>query len=89
MVEANFNVLIDGLSQAESYLSGEPVHSIIHSLPMPDVAEVREGQALNKAAFATTFHLDKSAVCDWEQGRRIPDRTARVFLTIVEKIPTR
>ena len=31
--------------------------------------------------------LDVRAVQDWEQGRRVPDRAARVLLTVIDRDP--
>ena len=37
--------------------------------------------------FAARFGLDARAVQDWEQGRRAPDRAARVLLTVIDRDP--
>ena len=33
------------------------------------------------------FGLDARAVQEWEQGRRVPDRAARVLLTVIDRDP--
>ena len=38
-------------------------------------------------AFARKYGFALSAVRDWEQGRRRPDRSARILLKIVEREP--
>ena len=36
---------------------------------------------------ADRFGLDARALQDWEQGRRVPDRAARVLLTVIDSDP--
>jgi putative transcriptional regulator len=52
-----------------------------------DVVSIRRRLGLSRARFARRFGLDPRAVQDWEQGRRRPDRAARVLLTIIEREP--
>jgi putative transcriptional regulator len=53
----------------------------------PDVISIRKRLGLSRESFARRFGLDPRAVQDWEQGRRRPDRAARVLLTIIEREP--
>jgi putative transcriptional regulator len=52
-----------------------------------DVADLRQRLALSQAAFARSFGLDVTAIQAWEQGRRRPDRTARILLTVIAREP--
>jgi putative transcriptional regulator len=52
-----------------------------------DVAALRKRLKMSQAAFAARFGLDVSAVHAWEQGRRQPDRAARVLLTVIDREP--
>lgn len=52
-----------------------------------NVAAVRRRLKMSQAAFAARFGLDLSAVHAWEQGRRKPDRAARVLLAVIEREP--
>lgn len=52
-----------------------------------DVPALRARLALSQAAFARRFGLDVTAVQAWEQGRRHPDRTARVLLAVIAHEP--
>jgi DNA-binding transcriptional regulator YiaG len=52
-----------------------------------DVARLRHRLGLSQAAFARTFGLDVTALHAWEQGRRRPDRAARVLLAVIAKEP--
>ena len=42
---------------------------------------------LSQEAFARRYGFTVSAVRDWEQGRRQPERSARILLTIIKRDP--
>ncbi len=42
---------------------------------------------LSRQSFADRFGLDGRAVQDWEQRRQVPDRAARVLLTVIDLEP--
>jgi len=52
-----------------------------------DVGKLRHRLGLSQAAFARAFGLDVTALHAWEQGRRRPDRAARVLLAVIAKEP--
>ncbi len=51
------------------------------------IVAVRKRMQLSRQSFADRFGLDARAVQDWEQGRRVPDRAARVLLTVIDREP--
>jgi putative transcriptional regulator len=51
------------------------------------VVALRKRLKLSRQKFADRFGLDVRAVQEWEQGRRIPDRAARVLLTVIDRDP--
>ena len=51
------------------------------------IRSLRNGMKLSREKFAEWFGLDIRAVQDWEQGRRVPDRAARVLLTVIDREP--
>ena len=51
------------------------------------IRAVRKRLKLSRQKFADRFGLDARALQDWEQGRRIPDRSARVLLTVIDQEP--
>ena len=51
------------------------------------IRALRKRLRLSRQKFADRFGLDVRAVQDWEQGRRIPDRAARVLLTVINNDP--
>ena len=51
------------------------------------IVALRKRMKLSRQKFADRFGLDARAVQDWEQGRRVPDRAARVLLTVIDRDP--
>jgi putative transcriptional regulator len=51
------------------------------------ILALRKRMKLSRQKFADRFGLDARALQDWEQGRRVPDRAARVLLTVIEHDP--
>ncbi len=51
------------------------------------ILALRKRMKLSRRKFAERFGLDARAIQDWEQGRRLPDRAARVLLTVIERDP--
>ena len=51
------------------------------------IVALRKRTKLSRQKFADRFGLDARAIQDWEQGRRVPDRAARVLLTVIDREP--
>ena len=51
------------------------------------ILALRERMKLSRHKFAQRFGLDARALQEWEQGRRVPDRAARVLLTVIDRDP--
>lgn len=51
------------------------------------IRALRKRMKLSRQKFADRFGLDARALQDWEQGRRVPDRSARVLLTVIDREP--
>ena len=79
------------MRQVAAHLRGQlspPLREYVATVPAAvDVAAVREGFGLSQAAFARRFGLDVTALQAWEQGRRQPDRTARLLLAVIAREP--
>ncbi len=60
---------------------------LVANPPIPDLKAIRRGLGLSQAQFATRFGLSVRTVQQWEQGRAIPDRPARVLLKVIESAP--
>ncbi len=52
-----------------------------------DVRAIRQKRNMSQAAFAARYGLALDALQDWEQGRRAPNRYARILLAVIEKEP--
>lgn len=78
-----------GLEQTLAFVEGRGTAKVRRiSLPYPvDVKSVRAKLGMTQAAFAERFGFSLSAVRHWEQGKRIPEASARMLLTLVERDP--
>lgn len=73
-----------------AYLRDERSGLLSYEAAVPetvDVSALRARLGLSQAAFARTFGLDLTAVQAWEQGRRRPDRAARILLAVIAHEP--
>ncbi len=89
MSKRTFDKIMTGLDEARAYLDGtaDKRHYRVHVPEKIDVKKIRTRLGLSQESFAETYGFAVSAVRDWEQGRRRPDRSARILLKIVEKEP--
>jgi putative transcriptional regulator len=81
--------LVASLNDALAHARGE-LALASYTVTVPehvDVADVRRRLGLSQSAFASKFGLDVTALHAWEQGRRRPDRAARVLLAVIAKDP--
>ncbi len=60
---------------------------LIHNPPLPDVKGIRKKLGLTQAEFARHFGLSRRTIEQWEQGRTIPDRPARILLAVIDHDP--
>jgi putative transcriptional regulator len=80
--------LVTALNEAVAHSEGElDLPTRIYTPPPVDVRAIRKRFDLSRAKFAARFGLDPRALQDWEQGRRMPDRTARILLKVIEARP--
>ena len=84
-----FEKIKAGLESAKAYLDGtaDKRKYRIHVPTEVNVKKIRRRLGLSQEAFAQKYGFALSAVRDWEQGRRRPERSARILLKIVEKEP--
>lgn len=52
-----------------------------------NVKAIRTKLKLTQEKFAHEYGFTLSAVQDWEQGRRTPERSARILLKVIEHDP--
>lgn len=54
---------------------------------VPDVKAIRRKLGLSQTQFAARFGFSTRTVQEWEQGRAMPDRPARILLRVIEESP--
>jgi putative transcriptional regulator len=89
MSKGAFDKIKAGLDDAGDYLKAiADKRKFRVSVPARvDVRKIRTQLGLSQENFAQTYGFALSAVRDWEQGRRQPERSARILLKVVEKEP--
>ena len=82
--------IIEALENAVAYAKGDHSKGRAHRVvvdPQIDVKRVRRKLGLSQNDFAEKFGINAATLRNWEQGRRRPDGTARVLLTIIDREP--
>src|SRR5260370_83110 len=79
MTKAAFDKIKAGLGEAKAYLDGSANKRGygIHVPARVNVKKIRTRLGLSQESFAQTYGFALSAVRDWEQGRRQPERRQR------------
>ena len=80
--------LIKAAKEARAFARGEVTDGfIVHVPDEVDVKGLRKKLKCSQSEFSLRFGFAIDAVQDWEQHRRTPDRTARVYLTVIAREP--
>jgi putative transcriptional regulator len=59
-------------------------HEQLRSAPrMPQVKIIRRAFRLTQEEFSARYHIPLGTLRDWEQGRCVPDQTARAYLKVI------
>ena len=82
-----YKKITDGLTDALAYAEGDKKRGKAHqvAVDVADVKAIREATGLSQTKFAETYLLSADNIRQWEQGRRQPDRSARVLLHLIAK----
>lgn len=77
------------LAEVLAHVRGEAVLPIriVDNPAAKHIVALRKRMKLSRQKFADRLGLDVRAVQDWEQGRRVRDRAARVLLTVIDRDP--
>jgi putative transcriptional regulator len=59
----------------------------VHAPDRVDVRAIRRRPGLSQAQFARRFGFALTAIQNWEQGRRQPEASARLFLKVIAREP--
>ena len=84
-----FNKIAAGLKETVSISKDEadPASYRVHVPADLNVRRIRDNLGLTQKAFAARFGFPIGTVRDWEQGRRGPETSARVLLTVIDREP--
>ncbi len=84
--ELHANALSDPDNQPIPYGTDDELAKIgLHRIV--NAHRLRRRLGMTQEAFAETFRIPVGTLRDWEQGRKIPDATARAYLTVIAKNP--
>ena len=84
----SFDMIMEGLADVRRYMAGEREGFVTHEFPpRVDVRAVRRRTKRTQQAFAAHYGFTVGAVRDWEQGRRQPERAARLLLAMIDRAP--
>ena len=82
------NRALRSVRKARAYARGQNAEGFIVHVPDDvDVRAIRKRMHLTQAAFALRFGFTASAIRDWEQHRRKPEKAARILLRVIERRP--
>lgn len=87
---SNGRKIIEGLQEAVAHATGTGGPARIRVVQVPitiDVRAIREKLGLSQEEFCLRFGFSLGTVRHWEQGRRYPDGSARVLLTVINRAP--
>lgn len=81
--------ILEGLEAVQAYVEGrhDPAEYRVHVPEAIDVKAIRTRLKLSQARFADRFGFSAATVREWEQGRRTPEKAARVLLTVIAREP--
>jgi len=82
-----FDELLSSVREGGAILRGEQTPSRSFSWEGPDVRSLRERHGLSQPKFAAVMGISVGTLRNWEQGRRVPDGSARILLRVVERHP--
>jgi putative transcriptional regulator len=73
------------MGEALDFMKGESKDARVSEIDVPlvNVKAVREKLSLTQDEFARRYGFSTSAVQNWEQGRRRPERAARLLLLLI------
>jgi putative transcriptional regulator len=82
-------ILIEAMEEVAAHRQGRIAlrSRIVHVPARVDVSAIRKAKRLSQSEFAERYGFDLRTVQDWEQGRRRPERAARILLRVIEREP--
>jgi putative transcriptional regulator len=77
------------MEQALAFIDGTADESqyVVHIPPEIDIKAIRGRLGMTQQEFAARFDFNINTLRHWEQGRRVPDGTARAYLRVIDREP--
>lgn len=78
------------LADVKAYKAGDKSRVRVHTVSVPETVDVKKVRAklkMSQGEFSLHYGFKPATIRDWEQGRRKPDRAARILLTVIDKEP--
>jgi putative transcriptional regulator len=84
-----FDRIKAGLEDAIEFAHGDSAGRRVHQVEVPavNVRSIRHRTGLTQQEFSAKYGFAVAAVRNWEQGRRQPDRSARLLLMVIDRHP--
>jgi putative transcriptional regulator len=81
--------ILRGLEEALAFIEGTADESqyVVHIPPEIDIKAIRGRLGMTQQEFANRFDFNINTLRHWEQGRRVPDGTARAYLRVIDREP--
>jgi putative transcriptional regulator len=81
--------ILRGMEQALAFIEGTADESqyVVHIPPEIDIKAIRGRLGMTQQEFANRFDFNINTLRHWEQGRRVPDGTARAYLRVIDREP--
>lgn len=82
--------IVEGLDEVIAWTNGDESAARIIPWQAPtsvDVKGIRMKLGMSQRAFAACFGLKLDSLRNWEQDKRVPETSARVLLTIIDREP--
>lgn len=82
-------MLIEAMEEVVAHRQGRIAlpSRIVHVPGHVDVGAIRKAKGLSQSQFAKRYGFELRTLQDWEQGRREPERAARILLRVIEREP--
>jgi putative transcriptional regulator len=81
--------ILRGMEQALAFMEGtaDESQNVVHIPPEIDIKAIRGRLGMTQQEFANRFDFNINTLRHWEQGRRVPDGTARAYLRVIDREP--
>jgi putative transcriptional regulator len=79
--------MIASAKQALAFVQGEENGCVVHIPDEIDTVRIRKKINMSQSQFAAYFGVSVRTIQEWEQGRVVPSRSARAFLTVIDREP--